>query len=145
MSGKSALLKLVGCIVIMAQAGSFVPADAATIGVVDRIFTRLETCESSSVLHESTFSIDVQQLARMLRFSTRNSLLLIDEFGKGTAAVDGASLLIASLNTLTERNTQCPRTIVSSSSVSLPTQLLHRQCPISMKSCKSITLLCRQE
>ena len=113
MSGKSALLKLIGCIVIMAQAGSFVPADAATISVVDRIFTRLETCESSAVLHESSFTIDVQQLARMLRFSTRQSLLLIDEFGKGTAAVDGASLLIASLNSLTDRLADCPRAIVS--------------------------------
>ncbi|XP_024122618.1 mutS protein homolog 5 [Oryzias melastigma] len=95
-SGKSIYLKQVGLIVFMALIGSDVPAKEAEIGLVDGIFTRMQSRESVSV-GLSTFMIDLNQMAQALNSSTGNSLLLIDEFGKGTNSVDGLSLLAASI------------------------------------------------
>ncbi|XP_058504801.1 mutS protein homolog 5 [Solea solea] len=95
-SGKSIYLKQVGLIVFMALIGSDVPAKEAEIGLVDGIFTRMQSRESVS-LGLSTFMIDLNQMAHALNSSTGNSLVLIDEFGKGTNTVDGLSLLAASI------------------------------------------------
>ncbi|XP_066299080.1 mutS protein homolog 5-like [Branchiostoma lanceolatum] len=111
-SGKSVYLKQVGLVVFLAQLGSFVPAESATIGVVDRIFTRIHTRESVSV-GLSTFMIDLNQVSVALRCTTAQSLVLFDEFGKGTATVDGISLMTASLGHLLSRGAACPLTIVS--------------------------------
>ncbi|XP_062322043.1 mutS protein homolog 5 isoform X6 [Osmerus eperlanus] len=96
-SGKSMYLKQVGLIVFMALIGSDVPAREAEIGLVDGIFTRMQSRESVSV-GLSTFMIDLKQMAHALNHSTGESLVLIDEFGKGTNTVDGLSLLAASVS-----------------------------------------------
>ncbi|KAM4600374.1 mutS protein homolog 5 [Polymixia lowei] len=96
-SGKSIYLKQVALIVFMALIGSDVPAEEAEIGLVDGIFTRMQSRESVS-LGLSTFMIDLNQMAHALNSSTGNSLVLIDEFGKGTNTVDGLSLLAASVS-----------------------------------------------
>ncbi|CAL8290801.1 unnamed protein product [Merluccius merluccius] len=96
-SGKSIYLKQVGLAVFMALIGSDVPAKEAEIGLVDGIFTRMQSRESVSV-GLSTFMIDLNQMAHAINSSTGNSLVLIDEFGKGTNTVDGLSLLAASIS-----------------------------------------------
>ncbi|XP_061918815.1 mutS protein homolog 5 isoform X2 [Entelurus aequoreus] len=96
-SGKSIYLKQVGLIVFMALIGSDVPAKEAEIGLVDGIFTCLQGRESVSV-GLSTFMVDLNQTSKTLNSSTGNSLVLIDEFGKGTNTVDGLSLLAASIS-----------------------------------------------
>ncbi|XP_033945458.1 mutS protein homolog 5 isoform X2 [Pseudochaenichthys georgianus] len=96
-SGKSIYLKQVGLIVFMALIGSDVPAKEADIGLLDGIFTRMQSRESVSV-GLSTFMIDLNQMAHAINSSTGNSLVLIDEFGKGTNTVDGMSLLAASIS-----------------------------------------------
>ncbi|XP_067608664.1 mutS protein homolog 5 isoform X10 [Pseudorca crassidens] len=85
-SGKSIYLKQVGLITFMALVGSFVPAEEAEIGAVDAIFTRIHSCESIS-LGLSTFMIDLNQVAKAVNNATERSLVLIDEFGKGTNTV----------------------------------------------------------
>lgn len=82
-SGKSVYLKQVALIVYMAHVGSFVPADSATIGLTDKILTRISTRESVSRM-QSAFMIDLQQIALALNSATNRSLLVLDEFGKGT-------------------------------------------------------------
>jgi DNA mismatch repair protein MSH5 len=90
-SGKSVYLKQNALIVYMAHIGSFVPAEKATIGLTDKILTRIATRESVS-RNQSAFMIDLQQVALAMSLATRRSLVVIDEFGKGTEAVDGAAL-----------------------------------------------------
>ncbi|KAI5626074.1 mutS protein-like 5, partial [Silurus asotus] len=107
-SGKSIYLKQVGLIVFMALIGSDVPAKEAEIGPIDGIFTRMQSRESVSV-GLSTFIIDLNQMAQALNHSTGMSLVLVDEFGKGTNTVDGLSLLAACLNHwLNRAPAQCP-------------------------------------
>ncbi len=110
-SGKSVFLKQVGLIAFLAHVGSFVPAKKATVGLVDKIFTRIDA--SSSVLSTlSTFSRDASQVSRMLNKCTSSSLLLIDEFGKGTNAIDGCALLASIVLNLEKLKDKCPHTIV---------------------------------
>ncbi|MCJ1475715.1 MutS protein msh5 [Lambiella insularis] len=90
-SGKSIYLKQVALIVYMAHVGCFVPADRATIGITDKILTRIATRETVSRA-QSAFMIDLQQVASAFNLVTNRSLLIIDEFGKGTDAADGAGL-----------------------------------------------------
>lgn len=90
-SGKSVYLKQIALIVYLAHIGSFVPAESAIIGLTDKILTRITTQESIS-RNESAFMIDLQQVALATTLATRRSLVLIDEFGKGTSSVDGAGL-----------------------------------------------------
>lgn len=82
-SGKSIYLKQVAIIVYMAHVGCFVPADAATVGLTDKILTRLATRETVSKV-QSAFMIDLQQIALAMALATHRSLVVIDEFGKGT-------------------------------------------------------------
>ncbi|KAF4524171.1 hypothetical protein B566_EDAN010627 [Ephemera danica] len=112
-SGKSVYLKQVALIVYLAQIGSFVPARSAKIGLVDKIFTRIQTNESVST-RLSAFMIDLRQMSLALTSSSPRSLLVVDEFGKGTSELDGLSLLAASLSSLLERgNDLCPLVLVS--------------------------------
>ncbi|KAG9247326.1 muts domain V-domain-containing protein [Calycina marina] len=90
-SGKSVYLKQNALIVYMAHIGSFVPAERAIIGLTDKILTRIVTRESVS-RNQSSFMIDLQQAALAMTLATRRSLIVIDEFGKGTNSVDGAGL-----------------------------------------------------
>jgi DNA mismatch repair protein MSH5 len=90
-SGKSVYLKQIALIVYMAHIGSFVPAESATIGLTDKILTRIATRESISRA-QSAFMIDLQQIALATTMATNHSLVIIDEFGKGTNSFDGAGL-----------------------------------------------------
>lgn len=96
-SGKSVYIKQVALIVFLAHIGSFVPAEEATIGLTDRLLTRIATRESVS-RNESAFAIDLRQAAFSINFATPRSLILIDEFGKGTNAMDGAGLITGLLD-----------------------------------------------
>ena len=84
-SGKSIYLKQTALIVYMAHVGSFVPAENATIGITDTILTRIATRETVSSIH-SAFAIDLKQVVSALSIATPRSLLVLDEFGKGTEA-----------------------------------------------------------
>ncbi|KAF4104384.1 hypothetical protein G5714_015371 [Onychostoma macrolepis] len=117
-SGKSIYLKQVGLIVFMALIGSDVPAKEAEIGLVDGIFSRMHSRESVSV-GLSTFMLDLNQMTGSLNHSTGDSLVLVDEFGKGTNTVDGLALLTASLNNWMHRGPQCPYLLMSTSFHSL--------------------------
>ena len=111
-SGKSVYLKQVGIIVFLAHIGCFVPAEAAVVGIVDRIFTRIHSMETVSVA-QSSFVIDCKQIRTIVKFSTPRSLLLVDEFGKGTNAVDGIALLAAFINSITRDAATRPKAIIS--------------------------------
>ncbi|KAF9869815.1 DNA mismatch repair protein [Colletotrichum karsti] len=111
-SGKSVYIKQVALIVYLAHLGSFVPADLATIGITDQILTRISTKESVSQ-NESAFGIDLRQAAFLVRHSTRRSLVLIDEFGKGTSADDGAGLMAGLIDHFTTLGPEAPRTLIA--------------------------------
>jgi DNA mismatch repair protein MutS len=91
MAGKSTVLRQIGLIALMAQAGSFVPASAARIGVVDRIFTRVGASDNL-VRGQSTFMVEMSETSAILHTATLRSLVLLDEIGRGTATYDGVSI-----------------------------------------------------
>jgi DNA mismatch repair protein MutS len=91
MSGKSALLRQTALIVLMAQMGSFVPAESAKIGLVDKIFTRIGASDNIS-LGESTFMVEMNETASILNNLSGRSLILLDEIGRGTSTYDGISI-----------------------------------------------------
>ncbi|KAJ3895476.1 muts domain V-domain-containing protein [Lentinula edodes] len=110
--GKSVYLKQIALIQYMAQIGCFVPAEAATLGIVDKIFTRISTRESVSKV-QSAFMIDLNQVSLALRNCTARSLILLDEFGKGTLPTDGAGLLCGVIKHLLARKSNCPKILVA--------------------------------
>jgi DNA mismatch repair protein MutS len=91
MSGKSTVLRQVALIALMAQIGSFVPADAAEIGLVDRIFTRIGA-QDDIATGRSTFMVEMTETAALLAQSTRRSLIILDEVGRGTSTYDGMAI-----------------------------------------------------
>jgi DNA mismatch repair protein MutS len=91
MSGKSTFLRQIGLIVLLAQIGSFVPAKEAHIGVVDRIFTRVGASDNLAA-GESTFLVEMNEAANILHNATQQSLILLDEIGRGTSTFDGLSI-----------------------------------------------------
>ncbi len=91
MSGKSTYLRQVALIVLLAQVGSFVPANAATIGLVDRIFTRIGAGEDIAA-GQSTFMVEMVETANILNNATPRSLIILDEIGRGTSTYDGLSI-----------------------------------------------------
>ena len=102
MAGKSTILRQVGLIVLMAQTGSFVPASAATIGVCDRVFTRVGASDNL-VRGQSTFMVEMAETSAILHSATRRSLVLLDEIGRGTSTYDGVSIAWAVSEHLHER------------------------------------------
>ncbi|KAG9034813.1 MutS protein msh5 [Tulasnella sp. JGI-2019a] len=141
--GKSVYLKQNALIPLMAQVGCFVPAEAATIGIVDRIFTRIQTQESVGKT-QSAFMIDLAQVSLALRNCTERSLIVLDEFGKGTLPSDGAGMLCGVLHHLLSKGTACPKVIATTHfheifsnnllDMSLSISFLHMQVIISTES-----------
>ena len=91
MAGKSTYMRQVALIVLMAQVGSFVPARAAHLGIVDRIFTRIGASDDLSA-GQSTFMVEMTEVSDILRHATADSLLILDEIGRGTSTFDGMSI-----------------------------------------------------
>ena len=102
MAGKSTYMRQVALIVLMAQIGSFVPAQSAHIGVVDRIFTRIGASDDLSA-GQSTFMVEMTEVSELLRCATKNSLLILDEIGRGTSTFDGMSIARAVLEYCAQR------------------------------------------
>ena len=110
MAGKSTVLRQVALTVLMAQMGSFVPASRATIGLVDRIFTRIGASDDLTK-GQSTFMVEMNETANILRHATPRSLVILDEIGRGTSTYDGLSIAWAVAETLHDRDDRGVRTL----------------------------------
>jgi DNA mismatch repair protein MutS len=102
MVGKSTYMRQVAIIVLMAQAGCFVPADKAIIGVVDKIFTRIGASDNL-VAGQSTFMVEMNEVANILHCATRNSIVILDEVGRGTSTCDGLSIAWAVIEYISQK------------------------------------------
>ena len=110
MAGKSTYMRQVALIVLMAQMGSFVPAKYAHIGVVDRIFTRIGASDDLSA-GQSTFMVEMTEVSDILHQATKNSLLILDEIGRGTSTFDGMAIARAVLEYCADKKTLGAKTL----------------------------------
>ena len=110
MAGKSVILRQVGLVVLLAQVGSYVPAERAEVGLVDRIFTRVGASDNLSA-GESTFLVEMNEAANILNNATPRSLILLDEVGRGTSTFDGLSIAWAMVEYLHENAGVAARTL----------------------------------
>jgi DNA mismatch repair protein MutS len=110
MAGKSTILRQTALTVLMAQMGSFVPASVATIGIVDRIFTRVGASDDLA-RGRSTFMVEMNETANILRHATPRSLVILDEIGRGTSTYDGLSIAWAVAEALHDRDGKGVRTL----------------------------------
>jgi len=110
MAGKSALLRQVALITLLAQIGSFVPAESASIGVIDKIFTRVGASDNLS-RGESTFMVEMTETASILNNLSERSLILMDEIGRGTSTYDGVSIAWAIVEYLHNHKDYRPKTL----------------------------------
>ena len=110
MAGKSTFMRQTALIVLMAQIGSFVPAQSAKIGLVDHIFTRIGASDDIST-GQSTFMVEMREVSYILKNATRKSLLLLDEVGRGTSTYDGLSIAWAVIEYIIDPNILYSRTI----------------------------------
>ena len=110
MAGKSTYMRQVALITILAQIGSFVPASAARIGVVDQIFTRVGASDDLAS-GQSTFMVEMSEVAEILRGATHNSLLILDEIGRGTSTYDGMSIARAVVEYIADKKRIGARTL----------------------------------
>jgi DNA mismatch repair protein MutS len=110
MAGKSALLRQTALITLLAQIGSFVPAESAKIGFVDKIFTRVGASDNISV-GESTFMVEMNEAADILNNISERSLVLFDELGRGTSTYDGISIAWAIVEHIHEHPKGHPKTL----------------------------------
>lgn len=110
MSGKSAILRQTALICLMAQMGSFVPAEAASLGLIDKIFTRVGASDNISS-GESTFMVEMNETALILNNTSARSLILLDEIGRGTSTYDGLSIAWAIAEHLHDHDPGAPKTL----------------------------------
>jgi DNA mismatch repair protein MutS len=110
MAGKSTILRQTALIVLMAQMGSFVPAESATIGVVDRIFTRVGAMDDLR-RGQSTFMVEMNETANILNNATEKSLVILDEIGRGTSTFDGLAIAWAVAEDLVQKNNKGVKTL----------------------------------
>ena len=110
MAGKSTYMRQVALIALMAQMGAFVPAKAARVGMVDRVFTRIGASDDLSA-GQSTFMVEMTEVAELLKNATKKSLLILDEIGRGTSTYDGMSIATAVLEFCADRGRLGARTL----------------------------------
>lgn len=103
MAGKSTLLRQTALISVLAQAGSFVPASHATLGLVDKVFTRIGAHDELD-RDRSTFMVEMDEVANILTNATERSLVLLDEVGRGTSPLDGLAISYGTLEHLVHEN-----------------------------------------
>ena len=110
MAGKSTYMRQVALIVLLAQTGSFVPAESASIGLVDRIFTRVGASDDLAG-GQSTFMVEMNEVAQILHHASSRSLLILDEIGRGTSTYDGLSIAWAVIEQVADRQQLGCRTL----------------------------------
>lgn len=110
MAGKSTYMRQVAIIAIMAQMGSFVPAQSANVGIIDAVFTRVGASDDLAS-GQSTFMLEMNEVAGILKNATRNSLLIFDEIGRGTSTFDGMAIAKAVLEFVADRKTLGAKTL----------------------------------